>query len=81
MYYMPLCFVFNTFKIYIYYHDHGFPHCHAVDKKRNKEAKFRIDHIELISSFGWSQKDIKLIEKFIHRKQPELMEKWNEFKK
>jgi hypothetical protein len=76
---MPIVFDFNKFKIYIYFKEHGVPHCHVRSKDGTCEASIRIDSVEVLASSGWSKKDLNFILKFVEVKQGDLMEAWHEY--
>jgi hypothetical protein len=78
---MPVIFVFRYFKIYMYFKDHGHPHCHAISKDGNCEASIRLNPVEVLENSGWSKKDLNFILKFVKEKQEDLLEVWDEYQK
>lgn len=73
---MGTIFVFRNIRIVIYTRDHEPPHIHAISPKG--EAKIDLKSLDCFYSRGYSEKDIKMILKYISEKKDILMEAWND---
>lgn len=73
---MPTIIRIGPIKIQIYPHDHLPPHIHAVAPEC--EAKFNIGNMECVSSFGFTQRDLKKIQQYLINKREYLLEVWSE---
>ena len=74
---MPTVFVFRNVKFVIHAKDHNPPHVHAVSP--DAEAKIDLELLECFFSRGYTEKDLKLILKFVRQNRDKLMEVWNEY--
>ena len=72
----PTVFRTRNLRVKIYPKDHNPPHVHVIGP--DAEAKFDIENLECISSYGFSQKFIKMIQDYLKQRQSKLKEVWNE---
>lgn len=73
---MPTLFRIGNVRIVIHTHDHAPAHVHAIGK--DAEAKFRISDMLLMSSYGFDEKTIRNLGKFLTERKERLLEAWNE---
>jgi hypothetical protein len=73
---MPTILIINGIKICIYFNDHGKAHIHAI--KDDSEAKILIETAKCISANGFSERDVRKLEKFVKKHATLLLEKWEE---
>jgi len=67
----------GSVKIRIYPKDHSPPHVHAVGP--GCDAKFEIETLLCTFSRGFSERDLRRIQKYLEEHQEYLMEVWNEY--
>jgi hypothetical protein len=73
---MPTVLRIGPYRFYFYSHEPTEPpHVH-VDRD-NLSAKFWIDPVQLARNFGFSPKDLRIMENMVAEHQLELQEKWN----
>ncbi len=53
------------------------PHIHV--KAGSEQAKFWLDPIELASTYGFNERELRDIERLIELHQEDLLEAWNEY--
>ncbi len=73
----PTIFRIWKFRVLIYPKDHAPAHVHIVGP--DAEAKFDIETLECIESFGFSQKTLKQIKGYLEKRKGTLKEAWNEY--
>ncbi len=73
---MGTIFIFRNIRIVIYSNDHEPAHIHAISPKG--EAKVLLDPVECFFCRGYSERDLKMILKFVEEKNSVLLEVWNE---
>ena len=74
---MPTVFYIEGFRFFFYSNEHLPKHIHV--EKAEKTAKFNIENIELIKSYGFNAAELKQIRNFVEENQQVLIQKWNEF--
>ncbi len=83
MYYgnVPKIFEWNGYKFF-FFSNEGFPlePCHIHVRKGGNVAKYWVGpEIELVSSYGFSSKELTLVEKCIRERKEEIRSKWDEY--
>ena len=78
---MPEIFTLKNgkLKFYFYSDDHKPIHIHVKYGKNEKEAKIRIDDLKILSTKGFSRKDLKLVVHMVDERKDYIKEVWNEF--
>ncbi|WP_395044573.1 DUF4160 domain-containing protein [Flavobacterium sp.] len=74
---MPTIFYINGFRFFFYSNEHLPKHIHI--EKAEKTAKFNIENIELIKSYGFNASSLKQISNLVEENQELLKQKWDEF--
>ncbi len=75
---MPTVLILGPYRFFFYSADEDEPlHIH-VERDRNK-AKFWLDPVRLADSKGFSQSEIKRIEKLVVENKSLFVGKWNEY--
>jgi hypothetical protein len=73
---MPTVVRSGPYRFYFYSHEPNEPpHVH-VDRD-DLSAKFWLEPIGLVRNFGFSPKELRLIQKLVTQHQAELVEKWH----
>ena len=67
----------GKYMVVIYVKDH--PPAHAHVKSAGKEAKIRLDPVEVLENWGFKPQEIRAILAIIQDHQRQLLEKWDEF--
>jgi hypothetical protein len=78
---VPKIFEWNGYKFF-FYSNEGYPlePCHVHVRKGEKVAKFWIDPVvEIVSTYGFTPKDLTILEKCINERIVEIRRKWNEY--
>jgi len=73
---MPTVLCIGPYRFYFYSHEPNEP-AHVHVDRDNLSAKFWIDPVQLARNFGFSPKDLRIIENMVVEHQLELQEKWN----
>jgi hypothetical protein len=74
---VPVIYIFNGIKVYIYHHDHNPAHIHVI--RNNCEAKFTLAPFECYYARGFSRRDLTRIHKKLQDRVHELWEYWYEY--
>ncbi|MEO8254108.1 MAG: DUF4160 domain-containing protein [Flavobacterium sp.] len=74
---MPTVLIINGFRFFFYSNEHMPKHIHI--EKAEKTAKFTIDKVELIKSFGFNANDLKQIRNLVEDNKELFIQKWDEF--
>ena len=75
---MPTVRVVGPYRFYFYSHEPNEPpHIH-VDRD-DFSAKFWIDEISLAKNFGFSQKEINVLQSLVIKHRKEFLDKWHEY--
>ena len=74
---MPTVFYINGYRFFFYSNEHLPKHIHI--EKAEKTAKFSLESIELIKSFGFNASELKEIRNLVEENQEFLIQKWDEF--
>lgn len=64
------------YRVVVYFNDHNPPHVHVI--KDRKDARVRLDTVEIIDNRGYSPKELKAILEIIEGNQEFLLEQWAE---
>jgi hypothetical protein len=73
---MPTVLEHGAYRIYFYSHEPNEPpHVH-VDRD-NLSAKFWLNPLSLARNFGFSSRELRVIERLIREHQAEFLEAWN----
>ncbi|MCH2533062.1 MAG: DUF4160 domain-containing protein [Bdellovibrionales bacterium] len=68
--------------VYVYYYDHGNPHCHVLKgKKGNFEAELKVElnSWKVLAVSGFSYRDCKRIIEQLQNNSDRLKEAWDEY--
>ncbi|HPW98365.1 MAG TPA: DUF4160 domain-containing protein [Flavobacterium sp.] len=74
---MPTVFYINGYRFFFYSNEHLPKHIHI--EKAEKTAKFSLESIELIKSFGFNASELKEIRNLVEENQELLIQNWDEF--
>jgi hypothetical protein len=67
-------FRFKSLKFKIWPNDHSPPHVHVNGP--DSHAKVNIESLEIVSSYGFSANDLKIIQQQIFKRKIKILEKW-----
>ncbi len=75
---MPTILRIGPYRFYFFSHEPNEPpHVH-VDRD-DQSAKFWLDPVRLVRSYGFAANEINKIEKLVVENQQHLLERWDEF--
>lgn len=74
---MPTIMTINSVRFYVYFNDHGVPHCHVI--KDQCEAKIEINSGVCVAVNGFSKKDVKKLSEIVKTNSSILMDAWREY--
>ena len=74
---MPTILIIDGFRFFFYSNEHLPKHIHI--EKAEKTAKFSLESIELIKSFGFNASELKEIRNLVEENQELLIQNWDEF--
>ncbi len=73
---MPTVLLWNGYRFYFFSNEGNEPpHIH-VDKAENS-VKFWLEPVSLARNFGFSQRDVRVIEEKVKAEQDRFLEAWN----
>ena len=78
---MPKVFEIDGYKFF-FFSNEGSPRerCHIHIRKEKNLAKFWVDtSISLASSYGFTSKELNLLEKYVYENQETIRRLWNEY--
>jgi hypothetical protein len=75
---MPTTRIEGPYRFFFYSREPNEPR-HTHVKRNSSEAKFWLDPINLAYNYGFSQKEIREIERIVNRNADLLRRKWDEF--
>jgi hypothetical protein len=74
---MPSVFYIDGYRFFFYSNEH-LPK-HIPIEKTEKTAKFNLENVELIKSFGFNASELKQVRNLVEENQELLIQKWDEF--
>lgn len=74
---MPTLFILLGFRFFFWSNDHEPIHVHI--SKGDSEAKYNVQDIELVESFGFKNSELRMIESIIEENRDIIIERWNEY--
>ncbi|HEX3070501.1 MAG TPA: DUF4160 domain-containing protein [Thermoanaerobaculia bacterium] len=75
---MPTVLRTGPYRVYFYSHEPGEPpHVH-VDRAE-LSAKFWLRRVEAAANFGFSERELRLIERIVLENREDLIRAWNEY--
>ncbi|WP_310398224.1 DUF4160 domain-containing protein [Hymenobacter sp.] len=75
---MPTVLRIAGFRFFFYSNEGSEPpHIHV--ERSEEVAKFWLEPVELVSSFGFSAKEINQLRKLVTENQPRLVQSWHEY--
>ena len=75
---MPTVLRAGPYRVYFHSHEPGEPpHVH-VDRER-LSAKFWLKHVEKAANFGFSERELRVIERIVLENRENLIKAWNEY--
>lgn len=72
----PVVFRTENLKYVIYPQDHQPAHVHVIGP--DAEAKFEIKTLKLMTNYGFNEKTLRKITKYLKERQNSLLEAWND---
>lgn len=74
---MPTLFILFGFRFFFWSNEHEPVHVHI--SKGDAEAKYDVEKLELIESFGFKRNELRMIESILEENREIIKERWNEF--
>ena len=70
-------FRFKSLKFKIWPNDHAPPHVHVIGP--DSHTKVNIESLEIVSSYGFSANDLRIIQQQIFKRKIKILEKWEHY--
>lgn len=74
---MPTLFILFGFRFFFWSNEHDPIHIHV--SKGDSEAKYDVENLELIESYGFKKNELRLIESIIEENKDIIIDRWKEY--